>query len=94
MVELYNGVGWKCASPEVSVFTNIYTISGTLRLCFAVDTRRITERFSAKNSSANSTKLKPDEMTVVDQKCKLFVAKANAHSVRHNNERLVDEVQK
>lgn len=82
MVELYNGVGWKCASPEVSVFTNIYTIGGTLRLCFAVDTRRITERFSAKNSSANRIKLKPDEMTVVvDQKCKLFVAKANSHSV-------------
>ncbi len=79
MAEFYNKVGWKCASRKVSVLTNFHTVGGTLRLCFAVDTRRIAERFSAKNSSANCIKLKPDEMTeVVNRKCKFFVAKAKS----------------
>jgi hypothetical protein len=65
VAEFYNGVGWKCASPKVSVLTNFHTVGGTLRVCFAADTRRIAERFSAKNSSANCIKLKPDEMTEV-----------------------------
>ncbi len=79
MAEFYNGVGWKCASPKVSVLTNFHTIGGTLRVCFAVDTRRIAERFSAKNSSANCIKLKPDEMTeVVYRKFNFFVAKAKS----------------
>ena len=79
VAEFYNGVGWKCASPKVSVLTNFHTVGGTLRVCFAVDTRRIAERFSAKNSSANCIKLKPDEVTeVVYRKCKFFVAKAKS----------------